>query len=514
MWLNVPYQNSTPDEVDETIAAPLEEQLELMRSVKRITMTSTTMGCSINIQFKDDADMDNAYLEARDAIDRVKGEFPPEVGEIRLFRQKSDDIPILWMGLAIPDKSIETLYWVVNDRVKPAIERVPGVASVTIHGLEGENLHIDVNLDSIQNHGISLYNLYRVLSASNENPAVGIIDDAGDRVMVRTRFRLENTDDYALLPVNNGEIELGDIARIDRRLPEKDSVHHINGESGFTISVSKESSGNAVEIGRRVRKVLDELSGDPELTGLQFLVFFDQSDMIVSGLRNLLTTGMWGALFALMVLYLFLRDLGTTFIVIISIPLSVLAAVAGLYFSGYSMNIGTMMGLMLAIGMLVDNSVVSTENIFRFRRLIDDPERAAILGTSQVGTAINASTFTTIIVFLPLIFASGELGTWMRQIGLPIAFSLTASLFIALSAVPLAITRFIHKPCFPSIAVIPLITRHYQRLLMLILDNRLTTTLIIFAILASTAIALERASHQFNGRCGDATTRHPVESTS
>ncbi|MBN1878822.1 efflux RND transporter permease subunit [bacterium] len=491
MWLNVPYPNSTPEEVDKAIARPLEEQLKLMRSIKRIIMTSSTMGCNVNIQFNDDADMDNAYLEARDAIDRAKADFPDEIGTIRLFRQKSDDIPILWMGLALPDKSVEELFWIVNDRVKPAIERIPGVASVTIHGLDGENLQIDLNLDSIQSHGISIYNLFRVLSVSNENPSVGTLNDGGNQILVRTRFRLDEPDDFNLLPLGDGILQLGDVARVEQRLPEKDSVHHINGENGFTISVSKESAGNAVEIGKRVQHALDDLARDPELKGLKFLVFFDQSDMIVSSLRSLLTTGMWGALFALLVLYLFLRDFGTTCIVVISIPLSILAAVTGLYFCGYSLNIGTMMGLMLAIGMLVDNSVVSTENIFRYRRMLHDPEQAAILGASQVGTAINASTFTTIIVFLPLIFASGELGIWMRQIGLPIAFSLTASLFIALSAVPLAITRLIKKPLLHQSKVIPIIIRYYQKFLTLILDHKLIATLIIIAILSSTSIALK-----------------------
>ena len=499
MWINVPYPNSTPEEVDKSVAKPLEEQLKLLRSIKRIVSTSSTMGCSINIQFNDNADMDNAYLEARDAIERTKPEFPEEVGDIRIFRHKSDDIPIIWMGLAMPEKSIEELYWVVNDRVKPAIERLPGVASVSIHGLEGDNLHIDLDLSRVQNHGINLYDLYRILSVSNENPTVGTVDDGGNQVLVRSRFRLDRPDDYAALPVRDGLLELGDLADVEQRLPEKESIHHVNGEPGFTISVSKESSGNAVEIGKKIRQVLGQLSQDPELAGMQFLIFFDQSKMIIDSLHNLLTTGFWGALFALIVLYLFLRDPGTTLIVVISIPLSILTALMGLYFCNFTMNIGTMMGLMLAIGMLVDNSIVSTENIFRLRRRMADPEQAAILGASQVGTAINASTFTTIIVFLPLVFASGELGIWMRQIGIPITFSLLASLFIALSAVPLAITRLIRKPFTHQSKLIPLIIHRYQAVLNRILDHRLATVLIILALLGSTAIALKDLPKSFDG---------------
>lgn len=502
MWMSVPYLNSTPDEVDKMIAKPLEEQLKLMRSIKRIMITSSTSGCNVNIQFESGADMDNAYLEARDAIDRARVDFPGDIGHIGLYRHKSDNIPVLWIGLSMPDTSSEDLFWILNDRIKPAIERIPGVASVEVHGLMGENLHIDLNLDRVQSHGVNVYELFRDLSLSNENPSVGALFDGGTRTLVRTWFRLNSPDEYRMLPISGGTLMLNHIASVDQRLPEIEQISRINGKSGFSLSVNKESAANAVDIGRNVHAVMDKLATDPELEGLSFLPFFDQSRMIVSSLESLLTTGLWGGLFAMAILYLFIRNMTTTCIVVVSVPLSILAAVSGMYFCGYTMNIGTMMGLMLAIGMLVDNSVVSTENIFRYRQTIADPEKAAVLGASQVGTAINASTFTTIIVFLPLIFATGEVGIWMRQIGLPIAFSLTASLFIALSAVPLAITRLIRKPLTHQSRLIPKITRLYQRLLNCILDHKLVTTLVILAVLASTSIALRGVPSNMGGDMG------------
>jgi hydrophobic/amphiphilic exporter-1 (mainly G- bacteria), HAE1 family len=499
MWINVPYVNSTPEEVDRVIAKPLEEQLKLMRSIQRIMITSSTMGCTVNIQFDADVDMDNAYLEARDAIDRVRGDFPEDIGHIRLHRHRSDDIPVLWMGLSMPDRSPEDLYQVLNDRVKPPLERIQGVATVSIHGLSGENLHIDLNLDRIHSHGVNLFDLYGVLALSNENPSVGTLDDGGRRTLVRTLFRLDTADDYQYLPIKDGTLNLGHIALIDQRLPETESIHRINGHSGFTMSVSKESAANAVDIGRNVQKTLDRLAQEPDLEGLTLLPFFDQSEMIVSSLESLLKTGLWGGLFALLVLYVFIRNLTTTIIVLISVPLSVLAAVTGLYFAGFSINLGTMMGLMLAIGMLVDNSVVSTENIFRYRKMTTDRKKAAVLGASQVGTAINASTMTTIIVFAPLIFASGDLGIWMRQIGLPIAFSLTASLFISLSAVPLAITYLIKKPLTHQSKLIPKVTQIYQKILNIILDHKLITSLVILGVFLSTFIAIRGISSNMRG---------------
>ena len=378
MWINVPYPNSTPEEVDRLICEPLEDQLNLMRSVKEISLSATSSSGSANLRFDSDVNMDNAYLEARDAIERVKGDFPADVGEVRIYRQKSDDIPIIWMGLSLPGKSIDDLFWIVQDRVKPALERIPGVASIEVHGLDGENLHIDLEMDRVQAHNVNLYELYSDLVTANENPAVGSIDDGGVQTLVRTRFRLQSVEDYAGLPVNNGTLRLDDVAEVERRLPEKDSINHINGSPGFTISVNKESSANAVAVGKMVHETIDRLMHEPDLKDLEFLPFFDQSKIIVISLENLMQTGMWGALFAFLVLFLFTRHLGATSIIVVSVPLSLLVAVIGLYFMGFSMNLGTMMGLMLAIGMLVDNSVVSAENIFRYRKMIKNRRIAAI----------------------------------------------------------------------------------------------------------------------------------------
>ncbi|MBN1296889.1 efflux RND transporter permease subunit [bacterium] len=499
MWINVPYSNSTPQEVDRLIGEPLEGQLKLMRSVKQIRLTSSTVGCSANLQFEKEADMDNAYLEARDAIERVRGDFPVDVGTIRIYRQRSDDIPLLWMGLSLPDHQIDDLYWLVQDRIKPAIERIDGVASVDIHGLEGESLHIDLDFDKVSAHAVNVYELSRSLSAANENASIGRMDDGGKGTLVRTRYKLESEDDYRELPLTDGSIRLQDVARVDRRLPEEKSIHRVNGEPGFTLSINKESSANAVQVGRNVMRVLDRLKTEPELKKMEILPFFDQSRMIVSSLEGLLHTGLWGALFALLILYLFIRHLATTCIIILSVPLSILTALAGLYFAGYTLNLGTMMGLMLAIGMLVDNSVVSAENIYRYRKISTDFREASIVGASQVGTAINASTMTTIIVFLPLIFASGEIGVWMKQIGFPIALSLIASLFISLSLVPLAITHCVRKPLEYRSRLIPRLTQLYLYLLRWILNHRLMTVLIIILLLASIAVAYKGIAVNMNG---------------
>ncbi len=497
MWVWIPYANSTPEETDELIGVTMEEELKRVRFVKRLEVTSGSNGASISLEFKTDADMDTAYMEVRDAYERARVTFPSNADRIFIHRNNSDDWPILWLGIAYGNDT-ETLYRLVDDRIKPALERIEGVAQVEAHGAQPESLHIDLDLDRVRAHGVNIASVTSELMQAQANPSVGTVEEAGKKGLIRTQYKLDSVDDYRDLPLENGRLHLRDIADIDRRLPERDAIHRINGQEGFTISVSKESEANTVAVGETVMEVLRKLEQDPELKGIQFLPFFNQSNWIKTSLTSLFNAGLWGALFAAIILYLFIRRASATAIVLTAVPLSLLSALLGLFFTGFSLNIGTMMGLMLAIGMLVDNSVVVAENIFRLRKNGVERKQASILGAARVGTAITASTLTTIIVFLPLIFAKGEMGVWMKQIGVPITLSLLASLIIALTLVPLAITMFIRKPVNIQSRIIPLIIKQYVRSLDWILTHRLISVLLIAAILGSTAFPFDRIEKSMN----------------
>ncbi len=498
LWLFIPFPNSNPSEVDRSIAVHFEEQLKMVRYLKRLEITSTAQGCSASMSFYPDTNMDTAYLEVRDAYERARTDFPSGVEQIQIYRNKSNDWPILWLGLSYGDDPA-ALYRLVEERIKPALERIDGVAQVESHGINPETLFIDLETDRLQAHGINMFDVYSTLRKANENPSVGTIEEGGSKILLRTRYRLQSEQDYQEFPLGASPLTLQDIAVIDRRMPEVNELHRINGRQGFTISVQKESSANTVEVGEKVFQVLKTIQSDPELNGLAILPFFDQAEWIQSSLTGLRSTGLWGALFAAIILFFFLRQIGATLIVLTAVPLSVLSALIGLYFIGYSLNIGSMMGLMLAIGMLVDNSVVVTENIFRLRAKGIRTEEASISGAAHVGTAITASTMTTIIVFLPLVFGKGEMGIWMKQIGIPISLSLLSSLLIALSLVPLAITRFITVTRQTSPGIIAWTTRYYLRILKWIIFHPLPSFLMVIIILLSVMFPLPRIQKNLRG---------------
>ncbi|MBN1552142.1 efflux RND transporter permease subunit [bacterium] len=491
LWCWISYPNSTPEETDQLIGAPLEDYLKRVRGLKRLEITSSSEGCSASVEFNRSINMDVANLEVRDAIDRARIEFPRNVDHVGVYHNKSSDWPIIWLGI-YSTKHYDDIFYLLETRIRPAFERIAGVAQVETHGFEPEKLFIDLKMDRVRAHSVDIAEVYRNLILSHRNPAIGDVNADGQKYIIRTQYKLESTEDYAALPIKAGRLKLSDIATIETRIPEQKRIYRINGKEGITLSIQKNAMANTVDVDDAVQDVISNFKEDTDLEGIIFTDFFNQATWIKNALRSLRSAGLWGGLFAAIILFLFLRRLSATLIILTAVPASILAALIGLYFMDYSLNIGTLMGLMLAIGMLVDNSIVVTENIVRLRSNGTSPAEASIKGAGAVGMAITASTLTTIIVFLPLVFASGEMGIWMRQIGMPITLSLMASLIIALSLVPLAATRFI-KVKLPRISQ-STPQRHsvYITSLSWILQNRLKSMFIVFLVIASITFPMNR----------------------
>ncbi|MBN1355497.1 efflux RND transporter permease subunit [bacterium] len=491
LWCWVSYPNSTPEETDHLIGEVLEDELKQVRWLTRMEIQSSTQGCSANLQFETNTDMDVATVDVRDACERAKRKFPRNTDRISLHHNKSSDWPIMWCGLSVNNDS-ESTHVLLENRIKPTLERVPGVALVETHGFESEKLFIDLDLNRVRAHNIDISRVYGDLLTTNRNPSIGTLQDSSGRYILRTRYRLDSIEEYRNLPVQNGSLKLEDIADIDSRIPDQRRVFRINAREGATISIQKNALANTVEVAERINETLEDLMKDPDLQGLTFIHFFNQAEWIVESLRSLRSAGLWGALFACVVLFFFIRHFNAMLIIVMAVPVSILAAMICLYFLNFSLNVATMMGLMLAIGMLVDNSIVVSENIFRLRGNGMTPEEASIQGAGRVGTAITASTLTTIIVFLPMVFGRGEIGIWMKQIGMPITFSLLASLLIALSIVPLAMTRIVRRDHSLSSRIIPWLTGRYLKILEWVLNHRIHAFLIVTVLLVSVSYPYSR----------------------
>jgi hydrophobic/amphiphilic exporter-1 (mainly G- bacteria), HAE1 family len=438
LFIRMPYPSADPAEVEQKIARPVEEILGSVKGVRRLDSTSNAGGASILLWLKEDVSVDTVYPEVKDRIERIERELPDDLEHYYIFRWRATDWPVLVLGFSADVSDPAAMYRLIEDKIKVRLQRIDGVANVDAFGLRQDRVLVALRQERLEAHGADISAVYSMLARDNFTLAGGLVQDGGGQHYVRTLAKYRSLEEIRSLRVPGTNVPLSAVADVEAKLPEIQRVTQVDGRPAVLLQIKKESEANTVEVSRRVHAALAELGRDPELQRLEHFLFFDQGEAIASSLSNLLSSGFWGGAFAVLVLLGFLRRMRPTLVIALSIPLSLLVTTVILYFLGMSLNIGSMLGLMIGIGMLVDNSIVVVENIFRLRDEGLPPRQAALRGASEVGVAITASTATTAVVFLPLIFMSGPLGTWMREIGLPVSISVVVSLLVALTLIPLA----------------------------------------------------------------------------
>jgi HAE1 family hydrophobic/amphiphilic exporter-1 len=440
-WIHIPYRNATPAEVEKTICIPAEELLRTVPDLSKVNSISQGSAGSLHLEFDWGTDMDYAYLEVKDRMDRLQEQLPRESREYSIWRFSSADMEILFLSFTW-DGPAEELFEIVEQRIRPRLQRVEGVGSVAVWGQEPQKVFIDLDQDLLKAHGISLYDLVLSLERNSFNLASGEVLQGRTRYLVRSTNEYRSLDDLRDVRVNREGLRLKDVARVRYGYPEKTDITRMNGKSAVLAGIKKESSANTVEVCEAVKAELDRLLKQPAYERLGGSVVFDQSQFIRSSFRDLRNAGLWGGFFAICVLFFFLRRLYATAIVAVAIPISIMVAVTVMFFGGMTLNVISMVGLMLGVGMLVDNSIVVSENIFRLREAGVERKEASRSGSGDVATAILASTLTTIIVFLPLVFMDlGVMKVYTQEVGTAISLSLVASLFVALTFIPLIASR-------------------------------------------------------------------------
>ncbi len=501
-----PYPNSNPQEVEEQIAKPIEEQCRTINGVRRVNTSSSSNGCWTFIEFAQKTDMDVAYAQLRDRMDRVRAELPDDIERIYLRKFTDDDDPVFWVAMA-ENQHFEDPYLLIEQVMQKPLERVDGVAKVEIWGAEEKSILIYVNQDKVRSYNINLYETIQQLRNDNFSLSSGYVTEGNQKIFVRSVGKFSDLDQLKNLPIRGTNLKLKDIAEVKYDVPERRWRQTINGKRGITIGVFKESTANTVELCNNLKKMFEEeFKSDPKLAGLEINILFNQGSFIQESIDNLLTTGMWGGLFAFFVLYFFLRRFRMTVIVTIAIPLTVLVTMTVLYFMGWTLNLITMMGLMISIGMVVDNSIVVLENIYRKRAQGTSKKESSLLGSSEVALAITMATMTTVVVFLPLILMNDDMGFqfYMFRIGFPVVISLVASLFIAMIFIPLAATRITSKKEVKEAKVITKANATYQRMLSWSITHRLELGVILIFVMASMQFAASNIkSTDSNGNIND-----------
>lgn len=484
----IPYRNANPKEIEEQIVRPIEGEFKTVKSVKRVYSNSSSNGCFFYLEFAQGTNMDLAYAQVSDRLERSRPNLPDDVEYFYIRRQREDDIPIVYMGISYDD-TVSDPFYVIDKHVKNAVTGVNGVASVELFGLRERYIQIIIDSDKVKMYKVNLSRVMGMLQQDNFAMSSGYTYIGEKKFLLRVSSRFKTLSDIQNIELGKG-IKLSHIANIVYDFDEeRRSIMRVDGNLAAGMVVQKESAANTVEVcSRVVDKLNEQFKNRPELKGVSFFVFWNQGDAIEGSIDNVKETGLWGGMFAFLVLFFFLRQFRITVILTLAIPLSLLITVLVIYFMGWTLNTITMMGLMLSIGLVVDNAIVVTENIYRFNSLKFGEKRSAILGASEVGLAITLATLTTIVVFLPLIFMGGQsnMSFILMRLGGPVIIALIASLFIALVFIPVSSKEVLSKgKAFNVHSTHNPLVQLYQTALVRILKNRSNSVFVISLLILS-----------------------------
>ena len=472
IYIEIPYEGSTPEEIERLITRPVEEALATLPGVERMYSTSTENQARIFLEFDWDHNMGAKGIEARAKVDSIRHQLPEDIRRVFVFTGSLGDQPVLQLRIS-SDRDLSDSYELLDRLLKRRLERLDGVSRVDLHGVDPREILILLNADLISAYGIDVTDLRDVLTRSNFAVNAGRLTAGDQRLSVRPSGEFRSIDEIRDLVISADGLRLGDIAHVELRTPERHYGRHLDREYAIGVAINKTTGTNLVEVTDRVIAEVEEIGKLPQMSGINIFPLDNAGDSVRESLNDLLNAGLLGGLLAIIVLYLFLRQVSTTIIVISSVPFSLLITLGALYFAGLSLNILSMMGLMLAIGMLVDNAVVVTESIFRHRAMDKErPFNATLDGVREVGLAVIAGTMTTIIVFAPIIVGTkNDIMVFLTHVAVTIIVALLASLLIAQTLVPMLAAR-IRLPRAPKEgALISRLTRGYTRSLRWIIGH-------------------------------------------
>jgi HAE1 family hydrophobic/amphiphilic exporter-1 len=443
LTIRTTYEGTAPVEVESLLTRPIENAVGVVNNVVRVTSSSRADISEVTLEFAWDTNMDFAALDVRDRLDRVRLPLEAEAPILLRFDPSLD--PIMRIGVHGSD-DLAQLRFMAEEDLKRALERIDGVAAAVVSGGYEEEIQVELDERRLAALGLTAEQVVNRLAAENVNITGGSLRDGRTEYLVRTLNEFVRPEDMkSIIIQRNGDaiVRLSDIARVYTGHKEREIITRINGEESVELAIYKEGGTNTVTVSDAVTQRLDDLRAEIDRVdpALRIDIITDQARYIRQAVREVLQTALFGGLLAVLVLYLFLRSVKNTLIISISIPVSVVATFFLMYVAGISLNIMSLGGLTLGVGLLVDNAIVVLEAVQRKRDDGLDIVEAARVGTSEVGRAITASTLTTICVFVPIVFVEGVAAQLFRDQALTVAFSLLVSLIVALTVIPMLASR-------------------------------------------------------------------------
>jgi HAE1 family hydrophobic/amphiphilic exporter-1 len=471
------YTGAGPEEVERSVTRPLEAALSSASGLEELSSTSSKGSSMVILEFTYGTDLADASNSVRDALERVRNFMPTGADTPMIIKMDPSMMPI--MGLQISgNRSAEELRQIAEDTIVPRIEQTPGVATASVNGGREKIIRVEVAQNRLEAYGLTVTQIQGMLAGNNAQVAAGSITEGGLNYILTTMGEYSSLDQikdtviaYKGGGVVNGQAEmprvvyLRDIADVFEGYRDQESLVLVNGQPSVMLMVQKQSGKNSVQTARELRSRLDRISREvPQ--DIKIIENFNTTDQIEDSLREVTNSIISGAVLAIIVLFIFLRSMKPTLIIGISIPVSIIITIMLMYFCGLTLNLMTMAGLVLGVGMLVDNSIVILENIYHYREKGAKLQPAAILGTSEMIVAIGASTLTTICVFAPMVMFQSMLemaGEMFAGLAFTVVISLSISLLVAVFLVPVLSSHYL-----------PLVTRKQKPLsnpFLLSIDN-------------------------------------------
>ena len=442
------YPGASPVEVDEKITKPLESSLSTLPGIKTISSTSQEGANFLLLEFDWSMNMDDVQLDVMQRVDMVP--IPEGAAKPRFLKFDPSQFPVIQLSLRTADT--ETDIRLVAEQLEKALISTQGVASVNITGSLVEEVQILLDQQKLQSKGLTQNDIVQLIQANNislpGNPVETESNKSLTTPIVSTLTTVDDIKDLVITvnPLDGTKVTIADVATVQLTEQEQNSETRANEEPAVLLSVFQESGANTANVSTAFQEALNEQLEKEDYKDVTADILFDQGDYVKIAINNIGFTLITGGLFAMIVLFLFLKGIRSPIIIGVAIPYSVIVTFVLMYFANFSLNIMTLGALALGIGMLVDNSIVVIENIERHLGLGKNRKEAAFIGTKEVAGAITASTLTTVAVFVPVVFLSGLIGQIFTEFALTISFSLFASLIVAITVIPMMASRMLKKP--------------------------------------------------------------------
>ncbi|MGM0746038.1 MAG: efflux RND transporter permease subunit, partial [Bacteroidota bacterium] len=436
------YPNVGSEEIETIITDQIENALSGVANVEEMTSRSREGSSWVSLNFSQNTNLDEAANDVRAALDDVRRSLPDEADNPRVRKFDPNDSPIVIVG-AQSTRSLDELTLILEEEIASRLEQISGVGSIDVWGGIRREIRIDLKRDRLAASNLTAIDVQNAIVAENNTLPGGNVRDGLTELYVRTLGEYTDVNQISetiITRVDGQPVRVRDVATVEDAFEDVGRVVRINDEPMIRMGIRKQTGANTVAVSEGIQREIERINS--ERNDINLLMVIDQSEFIQDSIDNVQEAAIWGALLAIVVLYLFLRNGSTTFIIATAIPVSIVATFGLLYFGGLTLNQMSFGGLALGVGLIVDNAIVVLENIVRLRSKGKSLAESSLIGTKEVGGAIIASTITTSVIFLPVVFMQTITGTLFQELALVVVFALACSLLVALTLVPMLASKF------------------------------------------------------------------------